>query len=31
MFLDDLKRELPRLAKQVAPSHDVKSGTTFRH
>jgi glutamate decarboxylase len=31
LFLDDLKRQLPRLEKQAAPIHDGESGATFRH
>src|SRR6185437_1211290 len=31
LLLADLKRELPRLEKQPAPSHDSASGTSFSH
>jgi glutamate decarboxylase len=31
LFLDDLKRQLPRLEKQGAPIHDSESGATFHH
>ena len=31
LFLDDLKRQLPRLRKQGAPIHDGESGATFSH
>jgi glutamate decarboxylase len=31
LFLEDLKRQLPRLEKQGAPIHDGESGATFSH
>ena len=31
LFLDDLKRQLPRLEKQGAPIHDSESGAGFSH
>jgi glutamate decarboxylase len=31
LFLDDLKRQLPRLEKQAGPIHDSESGAAFSH
>jgi glutamate decarboxylase len=31
LFLDDLKRQLPRLEKQAGPIHDSESGAGFSH
>jgi hypothetical protein len=31
LLLADVKRQLPRLEKQPAPTHDAESGTAFAH
>ncbi len=31
LFIADLKRQLPRLERQPAPSSDAEHGTGFRH
>jgi glutamate decarboxylase len=31
MLIDDLERQLPRLAKQAAPAHDASTASGFSH